>query len=95
MRVPKNGKIRVNTEKWKDLGEYQDKVESVQVSKNCPNQYRKMVEPVSVPENDRIRTSTGEMVESVRVPKNFSNEHRKMVESGSVPKNDRIRASTG
>ena len=28
-------------------------------SKNCPNQYRKMAESGSVPENDRIRASTG------------------------------------
>ena len=45
-RVPKNGRIRVSTGKWKDLGEYGDKVESVRVSKNCSSKYKKRVESV-------------------------------------------------
>ena len=35
------------------------KEESVRVSNNCPNEYRKMVQSVWVPENGRIRESTG------------------------------------
>ena len=69
-------------------------VDSVRVPKNCPNEYRKMVESGSVPkiiESGEYR----ENVESVRVPKNCPNEYRKLVESESVPENDRIRASTG
>ena len=33
--VPKKGPINVSTEKWKNPGEYQEKVESVRASKNC------------------------------------------------------------
>ena len=58
-RVPKNGRIRVSTAKLMDSGEYRDKVESVRVPKNCPNEYPKMEESESLPENDRIRASTG------------------------------------
>ena len=58
-RVPKNGIIWVNTGKWKDSGENRDKVESVRLQKKCSNQYRKMVESRSVPENDRIPARTG------------------------------------
>ena len=58
-RVPKMGGISVTTEKGKNPGKYWEKVEFVRVSKNCSNEYRKMVESVSVPENDRIRESTG------------------------------------
>ena len=43
-RVLKNGRMRVSTGKWKDSGEYRDKVESVRVLKNCPNEYRKVEE---------------------------------------------------
>ena len=57
-RVPKNYRIRVSTGKWKDSGENWDKVESVRAQKNCPNEYRKMVELGSVLENGRIRAST-------------------------------------
>ena len=58
-RVPKNGKIRVSSEKWNDSDEYRDKVESVRVPKNCVNEYRKMVESGSVPEKATIPSSTG------------------------------------
>ena len=34
-RLPKKGRISVSTEKWQNPGEYQEKVESVRVSKNC------------------------------------------------------------
>ena len=43
-RVPEKGRMSVSTEKWKNRGEYQEKVESVRVSKNCPGEYRKGVE---------------------------------------------------
>ena len=45
-RLPKKGRINVSTEKWKNLGEYREKGESVRVSKNCPDEYRKRVESV-------------------------------------------------
>ena len=62
-------------------GEYREKVESVRVTKNCPDQYEK---------NCRISVSTRklfnpgeyrEKVESVRVPKNCPDQYRKMVDS--------------
>ena len=59
VRVPKNGRIRVSTGKCENPGEYREKVESVRVPRNFPDEYRKMVESGSVPENDRIRVSTG------------------------------------
>ena len=40
-----------------EIGEYQEKVESVRVSKNFSNEYRKMVELVRVPGKGRIRAS--------------------------------------
>ena len=43
-RVPKNGRISVSTSKWKNRGEYQEKVESVRVPKNCLNDNPSMVE---------------------------------------------------
>ena len=58
--VPEKGLINVSTEKWKNPSEYQEKVESVRVSKNCSDDYRKSVQSVWVPK----------MVESVRVPGN-------------------------
>ena len=45
-RVPKKGRISGSTEKWYNPGEYREKVESVRVSKNCPDEYRKRVESV-------------------------------------------------
>ena len=65
----------------------------MRLSKNCPNEYRKMVESGSVPE----MIDSGEYrekVESVRLPKNNQNQYQEMVESGSVPENERIRGST-
>ena len=41
-RVLKNGRIGVSAAKWKNPGEYWEKVESVRVRKNCPDEYRKM-----------------------------------------------------
>ena len=45
-RVPERGRISVTTEKRKNLGAYRKMEESVRVSKNCPDEYRKMVELV-------------------------------------------------
>ena len=45
-RVPEKGRICVSTEKWENPGEYLEKVESVRVSKICPDEYRKRVESV-------------------------------------------------
>ena len=39
--LQKKGPINVSTEKWKNPGEYHEKVESVQVSKNYSDVYRK------------------------------------------------------
>ena len=56
-RVPKNGRISVSTGKWLNPGEYLEKVESVRGLKNCSDEYRRMVESVSVPENGTILAS--------------------------------------
>ena len=50
----------------------------MRLSKNCPGEYRKMVEFVLIPKNGGIRASTGK----------GSNlcEYQKMAESRSVPK---------
>ena len=42
-RVPEKGRICVSTEKWYNMGEYREKVESVRVSKTFPDEYQKMV----------------------------------------------------
>ena len=44
--VPEKGRICVSTEKFYNPGEYWEKVESVRVSKKCPDEYRKRVEYV-------------------------------------------------
>ena len=46
--VPENGRIRASIEKWLNPGDYPEMVESVRVLKNCPCEYRKMVEYVRV-----------------------------------------------
>ena len=51
--------MSVSTIKWYNLGEYREKVESVQVPKKCPDEYQKMVESVWVTESGRIQASTG------------------------------------
>ena len=43
-RVPEKGRSYVSTEKWRNRGQYGEKVESVRVSKNLPGEYRKKVE---------------------------------------------------
>ena len=43
-RVPKNVIISVNTGKWSNTGEYCEKVESVRIPKNCPDEYLKTLE---------------------------------------------------
>ena len=45
-RVPKNARMSVSTGKWKNPGEYREKVESVRVPKNCPDEYLKTLESV-------------------------------------------------
>ena len=60
-------------------------VESVRVPKNCPNDYRKMAELRSVPENDRIRAIPGKG--RIRASTEKLSEQ--------VPKNGRISISTG
>ena len=44
--VRKNGRMSVSTGTLLNPGEYREKVESVRVPKNCPDQYVKMVESV-------------------------------------------------
>ena len=58
--VPEKGQISVWIEKWENPGEYLEKVEFVLVSKNYPDECRKRIESVWVPENGRIWESTGE-----------------------------------
>ena len=53
-----NGGINVSTEKWQNPGEYQEKVESVRVSKNCSCEFGKRVQSMCAPKNGRIRMST-------------------------------------
>ena len=43
-RVPENGRINVNTGKWLNPGEYREKVESMPLLKNSPEEFRKRVE---------------------------------------------------
>ena len=45
-RLPRYGKISVSTAKWKNTDEHREKVESVLVPKNCPDDYLKIVESV-------------------------------------------------
>ena len=45
-RVPEKGRICLSTEKWQNPGEYREKVESIRVSKNFLDKYRKRVEVV-------------------------------------------------
>ena len=45
-RVPEKGRINVSTEKWQNPGEYREKVESAQISKNFLHEYGKRVESV-------------------------------------------------
>ena len=45
-RVPKNGRISVSIGKLWNHSEYWEKIESVRVPKNYPDEYRKMVESV-------------------------------------------------
>ena len=66
--VPKNGRISVSTEKWKNRGEYRAKIESVRVLKNCPDEYRKPGEYLK-------------KVESEQISKNCPEDYKKNVES--------------
>ena len=57
-QVPEKGRMSVSTEKWYNSGNYSEKVESVRVPRNFPDEYLKRVELVSLPENGRIRATT-------------------------------------
>ena len=56
-RVPEKGLISVSVKKWKNPGEYREKVESVRVSKKWPDEYRKRVEWMWEPKNGGIQAS--------------------------------------
>ena len=45
-RVPENGRISVSLEKLWNSGEHREKVESVRVPKNYPDDYLKRIESV-------------------------------------------------
>ena len=45
-RVSEKGRMSVSTEKWQNPGKYWEKVESMALLKNCPDEFRKMVESV-------------------------------------------------
>ena len=70
----------MSTEKYLNPADYRQKLESVRVPKNCPDQFGK---------NGRISVSTEKLlnpgeyrqkVESVRVPTNCSDQYGKIVE---------------
>ena len=58
-RVSEKGRISVSSENWLNPGEYQEKVESVPLLKNCPDEFQKGVVPMRVLENGGIRMITG------------------------------------
>ena len=43
-RVSKTDRISVSTRNWLNPGEYEERVESVRVPKECPDEYHKRVE---------------------------------------------------
>ena len=43
-RVPERGRISVSTEKWQNSSEYRENVEFVRLSKNCTDEYHKMID---------------------------------------------------
>ena len=57
-RVLDKGRMSISTQKWLNPGEYREKVESVRVPKNCPDEDLTRVESVSIPKNGSIRAST-------------------------------------
>ena len=71
-----------------------EKVESVRVPKNCPDEYLKTLESGWVQENDKIRASTSERWNPYEYRKSVRKVYKKMVESVWVPENGIIRAST-
>ena len=58
-RVSEKGRISVSTRKWQNPGEYREKLESVPLMKNCPDEFQKGVVPMRVLENGGIRMITG------------------------------------
>ena len=100
--VPEKGPIIVSTEKWKNPGQYREKVDSVRVSKNCHREYQKRLESVWLLKNGIIRVSTGKRKNLCECRKTVPGstgkwlnlwEYRKMVESGRVPGKARIGTS--
>ena len=69
-RVPKKGRICVSTEIWWNPGEYWEKVESLRVSKNCPDEYSKTGRVCVRTEKWQNSGEHREKVESVRVSQN-------------------------
>ena len=45
-RVLDKGRMSISNKKWLNPGEYREKVESVRVPKNCPDEYGKRVQSV-------------------------------------------------
>ena len=72
-RVTKNGRISVSTAKWKNLGKYREKVDSVRAPKNG-----RICVSTAKWKNPGVYR---EKVESLGVSKNFPDEYRNMVES--------------
>ena len=100
--VSGKGPINVITYKWHNPGEYQEKIESVRVSKNCSGEYWERVQSMWVPKNGIIRVSTKkkwnpyEYRKTVRVSSGKGSnqcEYLKMAESEWVPRKSWIRAS--
>ena len=92
-RLPKKARINLSTKKWYNPSEHWEKVESVQISKNCLDAYQKMVESVCVPKNGRIEASIEKIVSANNGKGSNECEYRKMVESRRVSGKGRIRAS--
>ena len=57
-RVLDKGRMSIITQKWLNPGEYREKVDSVRVAKNCPDEDLIGVESVSIPKNGSIQAST-------------------------------------
>ena len=97
-RVGEKGRISVSTEKWQNSGEYREMLQSVPYLKNCPDEFRKMVESWRVVGKGRIRATIGKLSgrvsEKGRVSvstRNWYNpgKYREKVESMRVSKNCR------
>ena len=85
-QVRKNGRINGTTEKLLNPGEYRQKMKSVWVPKNHPDQYEK---------NGWMSVSTGTLFESRRVRAKDGIRASTKKHSGPVRKNGRMCVSTG